>query len=71
MDFYLQIWNSSYKIVDMDSEAEEVYKRLQVMYEIMQQSGDCQDLENAIFEYEDCVTPEDYAAWKEKYAFFL
>ncbi|MBQ5400381.1 MAG: hypothetical protein IIU15_04075 [Treponema sp.] len=55
----------------MDSEAEEVYKRLQVMYEIMQQSGDCQDLENAIFEYEDCVTPEDYAAWKEKYSFFL
>ncbi len=51
-------------------EAEELYERLQAFYEIMQQGGDTQDVENAIFEYEDCVTEEDYAAWCKKYSFY-
>lgn len=51
-------------------EAEEVYERLQSMYELMRQDCDTAELENAIFEYEDCVSEEDFAAWLEKYSFY-
>ncbi|MBQ1833142.1 MAG: hypothetical protein II114_05130 [Treponema sp.] len=55
----------------MDADVEELYKRLQVMYEHMQQTGLTEDVENAIFDYEDCVTDEDYAEWLKKYSYFV
>ena len=51
--------------------AEQVYQRLQSMYEIMQQTGGTDDVENAIFEFEDCVNEVDYGAWLEKYSYFV
>ncbi|HBB42054.1 MAG TPA: hypothetical protein DCZ74_00895 [Treponema sp.] len=51
--------------------AEQVYQRLQSMYEIMQQTGGTDDVENAIFEFEDCVSEDDYGAWLEKYSYFV
>ena len=55
----------------MSAESDELYARLQTMYEMMHEYGETQDLENAIFEYEDCVTEEDFNKWKEKYSYFL
>ena len=54
----------------MIEEAEAVYQRLQEMYELMSQMGGTEDVEQAIFEYEDCCTDEDYAAWLEKYSYY-
>ena len=54
----------------MIAEAEEVYAHLQEMYELMSQTGFTEDVEAAIFEYEDCVSDEDYAAWLEKYSYY-
>ena len=57
----------------MESErekAEQVYERLHTMYELMSQTGGTADVERAIFEFEDCVSEEDYAAWLKKYDFF-
>ena len=51
-------------------EAEEVYERLQSMYELMQQTGGTDDIENAIFDFENCVTEADYEEWLKKYSFF-
>lgn len=51
-------------------EAEELYNRLQAMYELMAQGGDTEDIENAIFEYEDCVSEDDYTKWLEKYSYY-
>jgi hypothetical protein len=53
-----------------NEEAESLYERLKSMYEIMQQTGGTEDVESAIFEYEDCVSEEDYANWLKKYSFF-
>ncbi len=55
----------------MRSEIENLYKQLQTMYEMMQQGFDTQDVESAIFEYEDCVSDEDYEAWYKKYSYFV
>lgn len=41
------------------------------MYELMQQTGYTEEVENAIFDYENCVSDEDFARWREKYAHFL
>ena len=54
----------------MNSEAAALYERLQTMYEVMQQIGGTEDVENAIFDYEDCVTDEDYANWVKKYEYY-
>ncbi len=54
----------------MIEEAEAVYQRLQEMYELMSQMGGTEDVEQAIFDYEDCNTDEDYAAWLEKYSYY-
>ncbi len=54
----------------MNSEVEALYRQLQTMYEHMQQTGLSEDVENAIFEYEDCVSEEDYAVWFKKYSYF-
>ena len=54
----------------MNKEAEALYEQLQTMYEMMQQAFDTQEIESAIFEYEDCGSDEDYAAWLEKYSYF-
>ncbi len=51
-------------------EAEAVYQRLQEMYEIMSQTGGTEDIEQAIFEYEDCATDDDYASWLKKYSYY-
>ena len=50
--------------------AEQVYERLQTMYELMQQTGGTEDVEHAIFDFEDCASEDDYAAWLKKYEFF-
>jgi len=50
--------------------AEQVYERLQTMYELMQQTGGTEDVERAIFDFEDCSCEEDYASWLKKYEFF-
>ena len=42
----------------MNGEKDKIYEQLQAMYELMQQLGDTQEVENAIFEYEDCVSEE-------------
>ena len=55
---------------EMDKETEELYKRLQEMYELMSHTGFSEDVEQAIFSYEDCVTEEDYKAWYEKYSYY-
>lgn len=55
----------------MNGEKDKTYEQLHAMYEMMQQLGDTEEVENAIFEYEDCVSEEDYARWREKYAHFL
>ena len=51
-------------------EAQDLYNQLQAMYELMQREGYTEDVENAIFEYEDCVTEEQYAQWLEKYSYY-
>lgn len=53
------------------NDTDETYARLQEMYELMQQLGLSEEIENAIFDYEDCVSDEDYARWREKYGHFL
>lgn len=60
-----------YKSAQMNNEATALYERLQAMYEFMQNAIDTQEVENAIFEYEDCVTEEDYKNWVQKYSFFM
>lgn len=60
-----------YKSAQMNNEATALYERLQAMYEFMQNAIDTQEVENAIFEYEDCVTEEDYKNWVRKYSFFM
>ncbi len=55
----------------MKEEAEKVYERLQSMYELMQQTGGTEDIENAIFDFENCVTEEDYGEWLKKYSYFV
>ena len=59
-----------YVVVAKDKETEELYKRLQEMYELMSHTGFSEDVEQAIFSYEDCVTEEDYKAWYEKYSYY-
>lgn len=54
----------------MNEEATAVYQRLQEMYEIMSQMGGTEDIENAIFEYEDCVSDDDYKNWLNKYSYY-
>ena len=54
----------------MNSEAAALYGRLQEMYELMSQIGGTEDIEEAIFAYEDCVSDEDYQAWLGKYAYY-
>lgn len=51
-------------------EADELYAQLQGMYEYMQEGGVTEDIENAIFAYEDCVSEEEYAAWLKKYDYY-
>ena len=48
----------------------EVYQRLQSMYEFMQESGGTEDIENAIFDFENCVTDADYEQWLNTYSYF-
>ncbi len=55
----------------VNQEAEDLYQRLQSMFEFMNQAIDTQEIENAIFEYEDCATDDDYKAWVEKYSYFM
>ncbi len=54
----------------MKEEAEKVYERLQSMYELMSQTGGTDDIENAIFDFENCVTEADYEEWLKKYSYF-
>ena len=54
----------------MNQETEELYQRLQEMYELMNHTGFSEDVEQAIFAYEDCVTDDDYKAWYEKYSYY-
>ena len=54
----------------MKEEAEKVYERLQSMYELMSQTGGTEDIENAIFEFENCVSEEDFKEWLDKYSYF-
>jgi hypothetical protein len=54
----------------MNDKAEAVYQRLQQMYEIMSQSDSTEDIEKAIFAFEDCETDADYDSWLEKYNYY-
>lgn len=54
----------------MNSKADELYVKLQEMYEFMKETGDTQDIEAAIFDYEDCTTDEDYENWLQQYSYF-
>ena len=60
-----------YAAYSLNEEVKALYERLQSMYEYMQQTIDTKDVETAIFEYEDCVSNEDYSAWYKKYSYFL
>ncbi len=69
----MPIWKYGNIMEDMESErekAEQVYERLHTMYELMSQTGGTEDVEKAIFDFEDCVSDEDYAEWLKKYEFF-
>ncbi len=51
-------------------EADDLYAQLQKMYEFMQESGATEDIEKAIFEYEDCVSEDEYSSWLKKYEYY-
>jgi hypothetical protein len=36
----------------------------------MQQTGGTEDVEKAIFDFEDCISEEDYENWLKQYDFF-